>query len=305
MKFKFPSIDKYVRPDEKVFKGDENAKEYINIPTLMGSMDIGFVQVFKMRFPILPKMIRCMLESQKSASSITQNPHKNKNTISAQELHDLESYIQSLGIDLIGYTKVDPQYIFRNHSILYDNAIVLVMQMEKNIISTAPSKPVLKEVFRTYLELGIIVNNIADYLRERGYNAMAGPAIGGDASYVPLAEQAGLGAIGKHGLLITEQDFGPSLRLATVYTDIDNLPIFTDENPHLWIKDFCEKCNKCVRSCPANAINKDRNVQGVCIDTMKCALPFASHFGCTVCVKSCTFFDGSYEKIKNTKTSPI
>ena len=133
---------------------------------------------------------------------------------------------------------------------------------------------------------------------------MAAPAIGGAVSYVPLAQKAGLGVIGKHGLLISDKDYGPSLRLAAVFTDIENLP-FCEKNPHMWVKDFCNSCNKCVRACPAGAIyensiavNGNQNTRQ-CIDNSKCATPFANDYGCTVCVKSCTFYNGDYIKIKN------
>lgn len=61
-----------------------------------------------------------------------------------------------------------------------------------------------------------------------------------------------MGVIGKHGLLITP-NFGSSLRLAAVYTDIENLAI-TDSNEHLWVDKFCDSCNRCVKKCTAQVI---------------------------------------------------
>ena len=145
---------------------------------------------------------------------------------------------------------------------------------------------------------------MSSFLREHGYNAMASPAIGGPVNYVPLAQKAGLGVIGKHGLLISDKDFGPSLRIAAIYTDIENLP-FAEENHHMWVQDFCETCNKCIRSCPVGAIyehsmevNNNPNTRQ-CIDNSKCATPFANDYGCTICVKSCTFYNNKYSKIKS------
>ncbi|MGB3366856.1 MAG: reductive dehalogenase domain-containing protein [Acidaminobacteraceae bacterium] len=198
---------------------------------------------------------------------------------------------------------MNQRHIFKGESILYGNAIVLTMEMKKDEIKTAPSKEAVVEIFRTYYELGVTVNKISDFLRKRGYHAMAGPAIGCSVSYVPLAQDAGLGVIGKHGLLITDKNYGPSLRLAAVYTDIENLPI-AKENPHMWVKEFCNNCNKCVRNCPAGAINKEalqvaEDPEGFrCIDVEKCAKPFANNYGCTICIKSCTFFNSDYENLK-------
>ncbi len=295
----FPSIDKYIRKGDDVILSNELSKNYIDVPYLMFSQNISVLQAIKMRLPILHKMFGCLYQAKKSASSIINNPQYNgKKTISDIELKDLEKYIISLGIDCIGYTKVTQDLIFKDHKILYENALVFAMEMEEDAIEKAPSKRTLREIFRTYYGLGIAVNKIANYLRAKGYNAMAGPAIGGDVNYVPLAQKAGLGYIGKNGLLITKK-FGPSLRLATIYTDIENLPIFEEKNPHAWIKDFCKKCKKCVKKCPAKAIYSVDLQHNISVNQDKCAYPFAKNYGCTICIKECSFFYNNYDKIYN------
>jgi len=96
---------------------------------------------------------------------------------------------------------------------------------------------------------------------------------------------AGLGEFGKHGLLITKE-FGPSVRLAAVLTDIENLP-FNNSDRQAWIKIFCDSCNACVRKCPAKAIYKNPVIfekgSEQHIDYKKCAVPFSKQHGCTVC----------------------
>jgi epoxyqueuosine reductase QueG len=86
-------------------------------------------------------------------------------------------------------------------------------------------------------EVGVIVNKVADFLRQRRFNAHAGPAVGGHVNYIPVAIDAGLGISGKNGLLITRHS-GPRVRLAAVYTDIENLP-FAQEILHGWLRDYC------------------------------------------------------------------
>ncbi len=299
----FPSIYQYLDQDDTLITADENSRIGVHIPDIISENSNGFRNTMRTRMPVMPLMASCLYQATKSVKSITQNPKTGKKEISRQALTALEDYAKSLGVSKIGYTKVDRDMIFQDKGILYENAIVFLIEMKKDSIVTAPSKTAIKEIFRTYNALGIIVNKVSDHLRASGYNAMAGPAIGGDVSYVPLAHKAGLGVIGKHGLLITDEDFGPSLRIAAVYTDIENLPLST-ANPHLWVQDFCESCNICVRKCPAGAIfehsiaingNPDTRQ---CIDNAKCAVPFANEYGCTVCVKSCAFFNGDYHKIK-------
>jgi epoxyqueuosine reductase len=61
------------------------------------------------------------------------------------------------------------------------------------------------------------------------------------------ATRAGLGWVGKSGLLVTRQ-FGPRIRLATVLTDMPlpvGEPVAAGE---------CDRCKACARACPASAI---------------------------------------------------
>ncbi|MGV8905746.1 MAG: 4Fe-4S binding protein [Acetobacterium sp.] len=301
---KFPSIDKYLSMDDQLIMADENSRSAVFIPDIISDYGGGVLSALKTRLPIINMMVSCMMQAKISAKSITKNPKLGKTRIADEELVALEKYAKSLGVSSIGYTTVDRDMIFKDTGILYDNAIVFIIEMKKSAIGTAPSKTAIKEIFRTYNELGVIVNKVSDFIREKGFNAMASPALGGAVSYVPLAQKAGLGIIGKHGLLISDKDFGPSLRIAAVYTDIESLPL-AEENMHMWVKDFCNDCNKCVRSCPAGAIyEKSFAVNGnsktkQCIDNTKCATPFANDYGCTICVKNCAFFNGDYNKIKS------
>ncbi|SHH35131.1 4Fe-4S binding protein [Clostridium grantii] len=300
---KFPSIEKYINKEDLLITSNEHSREQQHIPDLMREYGGGTLAGLKSRKHTLHRMVGCLYEARKSASSIDKNPKMANKVISDADLSELEKYAKALGVSDIGYTKVDQRHIFKRERILYENAIVITMEMKKDKIKKAPSKEAVTEIFRTYYQLGVTVNKISDFLRKHGYKAMAGPAIGGAVSYVPLAMDAGLGVIGKHGLLISDKNYGPSLRIAAVYTDIENLPI-TKENPHMWVKEFCNKCNKCLKSCPAGAIYKEsirvpEDPEGYrCVDVTKCATPFANNYGCTVCIKSCTFFNNDYEKIK-------
>ncbi|MCK4252982.1 MAG: [Fe-S]-binding protein, partial [Candidatus Heimdallarchaeota archaeon] len=105
---------------------------------------------------------------------------------------------------------------------------------------------------------------------------------------------------GKAGLLITPVN-GPTVRLAAVFTSIQNLPI-TDGNEHSWIGEFCKTCLKCIKECPPQAILKNpiKHDTGrvTHIDNNKCFPYFAENYACTICIKVCPFNNTSYEKIK-------
>ena len=179
--------------------------------------------------------------------------------------------------------------------------MVFTMEMDREKIKQAPSMPSFIEIFRTYHQLGVIVNQVSEFLRDRGYNALAGPAIGGDVNYIPVAIEAGVGYSGKNGLLIAKNN-GPRIRLAAVFTDIENLP-FAEENPYQWVRDYCQSCNFCIEKCPVDAIYMETQTHAdggpVFIDHTLCAGPFSNDNGCSLCIKHCPFSYGDYATIKN------
>jgi ferredoxin len=66
-----------------------------------------------------------------------------------------------------------------------------------------------------------------------------------------VARDAGLGEIGRMGLLMTPQ-LGPRVRIGAVTTD---LPLeITPPEDDLSVLDFCTICSKCADNCPVGAI---------------------------------------------------
>ncbi len=226
-----------------------------------------------------------------SVDSIKDNPSDPINEASKEFLEALEKYAFSLGISPLGYVKLPPDLIFKEFGVFYDNAIVLAMEMNKADIDKAPSQDTLNTVFGTYDDLGIAANKITEYLREHGYAAQADHPLGGLVLFPPLAQMAGIGWVGKHGLLITPE-FGPRVRLAAVYTNIENLP-FSESNDHGWIEDYCGTCGLCVLQCPPKAILDEPVVSETGLVThisqRDCFEYFAQHYGCSVCIKVCPF----------------
>jgi ferredoxin len=235
---------------------------------------------------------------RESAKNIRQNPRTGRRAIDAKTLAELESRARSLGITDIGYTKVNPDFIFRGFEILFDKAIVLTMEMNRDLIATGPGLECTREIWRTYADLGVAVNHLADWLREQGFDCHASPAVGGDINTVPTAQDANLGAVGKLGVLVTP-DHGPCVRLAAIFVDIDDLPL-AQRREHTWITDFCESCNRCVRECPGDAIYPKPTFlpdgTRTFINREKCAPHFSE--GCSTCVSVCPFTWGHHDRIK-------
>lgn len=274
----FLTFEQYLRPGDAPIPAHPTESRYPRIVPLV-ILDYGSVaaRFRQMRYVGLD-LLKAIFEMVRGARAIRRNPRLGKTSIDAEALAELEAYAKTLGVSDIGYTRVDPRHIFRGFRVLYPNAIVFAIEMDREKIRTAPSIGSFIEVFRTYLEVGRAVNQIADFLRERGFNACAGPAVGGEVNYIPVARDAGLGEVGKNGLLITRAN-GPRVRLATMYTDIENLPFGEHRAEFSWIPDYCETCNACVEKCPADAIYQHPMTAATggptFVDHTKCAKPFS------------------------------
>ncbi|MCK5736188.1 MAG: 4Fe-4S binding protein [Spirochaetaceae bacterium] len=298
-------MERFVPPGTQLFEPGEDSREGRHVPDVV--FTYGSKKHFRRSAALLLHLIAGTIRNRsRGYKDLKKNPVKTTVRTRAEDdlFPKLEEYARSLGCFGIGYTKVPRNLVFSNYKTLSDNAIVITMAMNKVEIGKAPSMKTGKEVWRTYYSLSSIVNYLADFLREKGYATHAGSPLGGEVNYPRLAQKAGLGYIGKHGLLISPE-LGPSQRIAAIYTSIENLPVTdseTEPNPHAWIAEFCESCNKCVRKCPSGAIY---NIKPVMkdggpkhIDHIKCALPFSKSMGCSVCIAKCPFFLGDYEKIR-------
>lgn len=210
---------------------------------------------------------------------------------------------QSLGIDLIGFAPVDDNLIFKNDyvggiELLYENGIVLGMEMNYDAINSAPEPPAGLESLRIYAELGITTNLLADFIRSKGYRVIACHPLGGPILYPAMAVNAKLGHIGKQGLLITKK-FGPRQRLSMVTINAGPLPEVQEEK--FEISEYCEKCRRCIHFCPVKAILDEpiSNENGTItrIDSDKCFEYFYETTGCSVCIEACPFHKLGYKAL--------
>lgn len=291
----------WMRPGQFRYHSAPNSRQAVIIPILVAQYG-SLKAKFKAMRTVGPYMKTLIGEAYRSYSRLGKLTNKGPKPMNPEVLREAEDYARSLGIAHIGYTLVKPEFIFRGFEIRFPNAMVLTMEMEHDAMRHNPSDAASKEIFRTYTALGVVVNKLADFFAERGYEAQASPAIGGDVMTVPLAQEAGIGVVGKHGLLIVPE-YGPSIRLAAVFLNATDLPLTTlASNPHQWIRDFCETCNHCVHSCPGKAIFEQTKVLDdgfpLYIDKEKCAPEFSKN--CSRCISTCPFFFGHYESIKHT-----
>ena len=147
-----------------------------------------------------------------------------------------------------------------------------------------------------YSKTAITAGLTAQFLRQLGCRAI--PCGNDTAMSIPYAIQAGLGELGRNGLLIT-QKYGPRVRLCKVLTD---LPLVCDQPVEFGIKEFCDVCRRCAEQCPAGAIPKgERTTEGHNIsnspgplkwyvDGEKCHMFWGkSRCDCGICIRVCPF----------------
>ena len=101
-----------------------------------------------------------------------------------------------------------------------------------------------------------------------------------DLLQIPLAINAGIGQLGKHGSLICEE-YGSNYRLSSVATD---LPMAVDGPRDIGVDDLCLTCRRCTIDCPPDALSDQKQmVRGFekwYVDFDKCALLFGGLWLC-------------------------
>jgi reductive dehalogenase len=194
----------------------------------------------------------------------------------------ISSWVEKMGAHSHGVTKLHDYHKYsvvgrgddygKKVELNHTYAFAFTVEMDKNLMDAAPMAPVVFESSQQYLRSGLIAVQVAEWIRTMGYDARA--HIDGNYRVVcPLvARDAGLGEIGRMGLLMTPK-LGPRVRIAVVTTDMPL--VISNRNADPSVEDFCDVCKKCANTCPSAAIPKDakREIDGVLrwqIDQEKC-----------------------------------
>lgn len=225
-----------------------------------------------------------------------------KTKISLEDYIQLQILAEKMGVDDFGFFEIKAENIFKDCGVPHKYALVFSIGMDKKAFSTAPSIECQLEVAKVYYDTGDIANKMAEFLQSKGFGASPNHSMGGQLDYSMAVEWAGFGITGRHSMAITPKN-GPCHRVSVVYTSIDNLDDFiSNSNEDMqWVKSFCQKCGKCIRKCPTNAILQEPilidGYNPTRINYESCADEF-TNYGCGICIKECPFSSGNYEKIK-------
>lgn len=211
---------------------------------------------------------------------------------------------KNLDIDVIGVASIEKSNELKDRAAQFlptvKSVIVFAKETYKEVVSLiGPSKETgeaelgeVLSVHANYIDgrLNRAVHEFAQLFHKEGYRSIplcAAPSFITDQrfvkalfSYKHAAELAGLGMIGRSGLLIT-REFGPRVRLACLLTEA---PV--DETPRMK-NDFCIQCNACIRVCPAQAIQEPQSGQPYAINRFACRAYRQAGLVCGVCLKVC------------------
>ncbi|MHA1109891.1 MAG: 4Fe-4S dicluster domain-containing protein [Promethearchaeota archaeon] len=139
------------------------------------------------------------------------------------------------------------------------NAIVIGVEMDKGI-KCAPTFLELASTGLAYSKMTYLIAMVAQFIRALGYTAIPS---GNDVGLsIPLAIDAGLGGLGRNGLLINK-NYGPRFRICKVFT---NMPLVGDKPDFSFISSlnkFCSTCKMCAEACDSGAISKDDKPDGI------------------------------------------
>ncbi len=197
-------------------------------------------------------------EQSQSPGSPSENPVKVNPDHTARFI---SHWLKRTGAREVGYTRLQDYHLYSHKGRgpksgtpiqnLHEHAIAITVEMDHRMMQSAPEGSSVMESSEQYLQSGVLALKLAAWIRQLGYEATA--HIDGNYEVIcPLvAADAGLGTIGRMGLLMTPK-LGPRVRISVVTT---NLPIsYGEVIPDRTTLHFCHLCKKCARVCPSAAI---------------------------------------------------
>ncbi|MER5390130.1 4Fe-4S dicluster domain-containing protein [Saccharopolyspora sp. NPDC002686] len=237
-------------------------------------------------------IISCAPRVQRAARARTQQrtaPTAAPTPLSPAELTArLKAEAQRIGLSAVGVAPHQPKYTYAESQGLAVGDRVVVGILEQNYSSTQliPSLTSERAALSTYAELEDRMAALVEWLREHGYRARA-EGYAGESMVIPYAVEAGLGQLGLNGQLLTPYA-GSRCRIEVLTTDA---PLEFDQPVDYGIEGVCDRCQICVRRCPAGAIpatrKEHRGVVKAKLNTKRCLPVVGQAAGCSVCMKVC------------------
>ncbi|MBM1222279.1 reductive dehalogenase [Ponticoccus sp. SC2-23] len=227
----------------------------------------------------------------------------------AEEARGIKEIARFFGADLCGITHIDPRWHYaripdtrtmtpRDNDLPDGLTHVIVMghEMDAGLVETYPSALAGAATGREYSHEAAIVMQLAAYIRNLGYNAVA--SMNDTALVIPYAIKAGLGEYGRNQMVLTPE-FGPRVRFSKVFTD---MPLEVDAPRKLGLACYCQNCTICAQACPVKALpegppdlgrGSPSTIRGVRKWSADCEACFGYwaklKTDCAICMRVCPF----------------
>ena len=130
-----------------------------------------------------------------------------------------------------------------------NRVIALAFEEDYHAIANSPGRLASAATGNGYSRMAVTSSTLADFIRGLGYRAI--PAGNGVGLSIPMAIDAGLGQLGRLGLIVTPK-YGPRVRLAKVITD---MPLVPNDPIDFGVTEFCDVCMLCADECPSESIS--------------------------------------------------
>ena len=164
-----------------------------------------------------------------------------------------------LGADLVGICEL-PEYAWYSHDLdgseikpYHKYGIAVLIDQGYETMEGASGDDWISgaQSMRAYLRAQLISGIVGSHIRSLGYPARGHSVMDQDVLHIPIIMEAGLGELSRIGELVLNPFVGPRFKSGVITTD---LPLALDQPIDFGLQDFCEKCNKCARECPCQAI---------------------------------------------------
>ena len=205
---------------------------------------------------------------------------------------EIKNFLLGFGVKIVGFGEVPEGISVLEIEEKFPRVIVFAYPLSKSVLETIKDRPTLiyKQHYKTVnWLLDQTAYRLVHFIEEQGNRAIAIPASQtidwenqkGHISHKLLAKEAGLGFIGKSGLLVHPK-FGAQVRYSSILTDLDFTP---DER----IENDCGACKKCIEVCPARAITEEGVDLSLCLEKLRefSKIRGIGQYICGVCVKVC------------------